>query len=139
MINNTAIFADRFYQANIRGQNVVVPGRYFRARQGRPGAFSVKVNKQRVKVPMNIAVSEVSFNFNAQASAAPAGAGLVAVPASGAVPRGFNVVTQIGGQQVTVNRKHMRASNTRPGHMVVKYGNTTHLVPAASVMMASCG
>lgn len=87
---------------------------------------------------MNIAVSEVSFNFNAQASAAPAGAGLVAVPASGAVPRGFNVVTQIGGQQVTVNRKHMRASNTRPGHMVVKYGNTTHLVPAASVMMASC-
>ena len=29
---------------------MVVPGRYFRARQGRPGAFSVKVNKQRVKV-----------------------------------------------------------------------------------------
>lgn len=49
---------------------------------------------------MNISVSEVSFNFSAQTSAAPAGNGLIAVPSSGAVPRGFNVVTQIGGQQV---------------------------------------
>eukprot|EP00116_Pleurobrachia_bachei_P008495 sb/3468757/ len=40
--------------------------------------------------------------------------------------------------QVSVPRKHLRASNSRPGHMVVTSGNTTHLVAANAMMLRSC-
>merc|ERR1712224_842053 len=128
-IGSCAIYPDRFYQATIGGRNVVVPGRYFRSRASRPGTFSIKVNRQRVKVPQNAMITEVSFNYSANAGASvPSGAGMVAIPMSGSVPRGFEAVCMINGQNVTIPRKHLRASNSRPGQMVVKYGDTTHLI-----------
>merc|ERR1711865_470879 len=137
-ITGVPIFPDRFYQISVRGAPAVVPGRYFRGRQAKPGQFSVKMNGQRIKVPGSIVVSEVSFSYNAGAGGSvPSGAGLVALPSGGAVPRGYAAIMSIGGQQVTINRKHMRPSTSRPGQMVVKHGETTHLVACNAIMMQS--
>merc|ERR1712093_470150 len=134
------VYPDRFYQINVRGRTAVVPGRYFRSRATRPGTYSVKMSGQRVKVPNNMVLSEVSFSYNAGTGATvPTGQGLVALPASGAVPRGYNAVMSIGGQQVSVSRKHLRPSNSRPGQMVVKHGETTHLVASNAIMMQAEG
>lgn len=135
-ISGVPVYPDRFYQINVRGTPAVVPGRYFRNRVARPGTYSVKINGQRVKVPGSMVVSEVSFSYNAGAGGSvPSGAGLLALPVDGAVPRGYNAVCTIGGQQVQIPRKHMRLSNSRPGQMVVKHGESTHLVACNAIMM----
>lgn len=137
-IAGTAVYPDRFYQVNVKGNSAVIPGRYFRNRAARPGTFSVKINGQRIKVPTGIALSEVSFNYTGAGSSVPSGANMVAVPANGCVPRGYQAVCSIGGKQVTIDRKHMRLSNSRPGQMVVKHGDTTHLVAVDAMKMQSC-
>lgn len=137
-IGGTPVYPDRFYQVNIKGNSAVVPGRYFRGRTARPGTFSVKINGQRIKVPAGINLSEVSFNYTGAGSSIPSGASMVALPADGAVPRGYQAVCSIGGKQVSINRKHMRMSNSRPGHMVVKHGDTTHLVAISAMKMQTC-
>lgn len=141
-INGVPVYPDRFYQVNHGGKTVVVPGRYFRPRQSSPGTFSVKVDGTRVKFMGSMNLIEVSFNYTGGqggvGAGMPSGPGLLAIPASGAMPRGYAAVCNIGGQQVTIPRKHMRVSNTRSGQMVVKYGNQTHLIASNALMMQPC-
>lgn len=54
-----------------------------------------------IQVPTSAMISEVSFNYSASAGASvPSGAGVVAIPNGGGVPRGFEAVCSINGQQV---------------------------------------
>merc|ERR1712059_91365 len=59
-VNGTAIFPQKFYQITMNGVATTVPGRYIRQRKSRPGAFSIKINRQRRAIRGNYRIVEVS-------------------------------------------------------------------------------